>query len=227
MCEEHQIHKDYPFIGANPDRTTSDVPGEGINVQLKKAAFRDDDWGPQGSDKIPEAYMIQVQHEMLVTGQQMTHLAVLFLKGQEFCYYVVPRHAGIIEEVIRICSDFWRKVEDRVPPDPDFTHDSTLGLVKLIYGVKPDAVVKADSEQVAALGMLVAAYQDAAEREGLVKQERDSYKAQLLFAMKEASAMEVGTEYVLTRKVVSKQAYTVAASEYVDLRIKKQKEHKE
>ena len=100
MCEEHQTHPEYPFIGANPDRrTVGDVPADTINVQIKKAAFRSDDWGEQGSSDIPIDYMIQVQQEMFVTGQKLTHLAVFFLQGQEFCYYEIHRNADIIEEI--------------------------------------------------------------------------------------------------------------------------------
>lgn len=227
LCEEHQTHPDYPFIGANPDRRTVGSPASStINVQLKKAAFRSDDWGEQGTDQIPTDYMIQVQHEMLVTGQTLTHLPVFFLQGQEFCYYVIERNAAIIEDIIMICSDFWRHVQDRVPPEPDFKHESTPDLIKRLYKLDESLTVEAPAADIPTLQLTIAAYKEAGKKAEAIKKEREGYKAQLLAAMKDAAALKVG-ELTLTRKTVHKDAYTVGAVDYVDFRVKEPKGKKE
>lgn len=220
LCAEHQRHPEFHWIGANPDRQTADGM---INVQLKKSAFRGPEWGEQGTDEIPMDYMIQVQQEMLVTGQGLTHLAVLFFQGQEFCWYEIKADKGIQDEIIALTGEFWEKhIVAGIPPPPDFGHVSTPDLIKRMYSKVGDVVLDAAPEQVPELLLVISALDEAKEREKKIKEEKECYKARLLAAMQEATLLTVGG-YILTRKIVKRMAYSVEASSYVDFRVKRKK----
>jgi len=67
-------HKDYDWISCHVDGEKN-----GRNQENKTAfdmAFKMS-WGEPESDMIPKGYMIQVQHQMLLTGQEWTDLNVL------------------------------------------------------------------------------------------------------------------------------------------------------
>jgi putative phage-type endonuclease len=216
---QHQVHPDFPFIRANPDRSSADGA---VNVQLKTAAFKSNDWGPPLSDEVPLQYLIQVQHEMLVTGQKLTHLAVLFLQDKDFCVYVIEPHGQLIHDMLAIERHFWTEfVEKRVAPSPTWKHPSTLSLIQRLYVHVAEGQVKAVPENdLSAMTMLVAQYAELGRQITRMQGERDEAKSRLLWAIGEAAGLAVGGDYLLTRKEVSKAAYQVAASKHVELRVK-------
>ena len=74
---------EHPFMHANLDGIASD----GRIVEFKTSS-RDDAWGEEGTDEIPEYYMTQVQHYLYVMGATRADVAVLF-QGRDFRIYTV------------------------------------------------------------------------------------------------------------------------------------------
>jgi putative phage-type endonuclease len=216
---QHMVHPEYPFIRANPDRFSDDGT---INIQLKTAAFKSEDWGEPLTDDIPVQYLIQVQHEMLVTGKQITHLPVLFLSDKEFSVYVIEPHKQLMADMIEIESNFWHNfVEKRIAPEPTWKHPTTVELLQRLFHaqIKGD-VGEVAPDDLAALTMLCAEYVALGESETALKKQRDEAKAHLLWAIGDRAGLKVGNEYMITRKEVEKAAYQVSASKYVQMRIK-------
>lgn len=78
-----------------------------------------DEWGPQGSQKIPPHYWIQVQHEMAVTGAESCTIATLF-GLRDFRWYEVARDDEFITRLIAAEEEFWSlHVVPRNPPPID------------------------------------------------------------------------------------------------------------
>lgn len=69
-------HEDYPFMLANLDGTCQH-PNYGTCVFEAKtaSAYKAFEW----EDKIPDEYMLQIQHYMAVTGYAGTYIAVLII----------------------------------------------------------------------------------------------------------------------------------------------------
>lgn len=220
-----QVCKDHPIIRANPDRMTEDGA---INVQLKTAGFRTDEWGETGTDEVPMHYLIQVQHEMIVTGQQISHLAVLFLQNRDFAYYVIEPYKQLQADIIAIEEDFWRDfVEKNIPPEPTWKHPTTLDLIRRYYRkVAGGEVGELAADSTAAFVMMCAEYKACGEAMTKMKAQQDEIKSRLLWEMKELAMLKIGTEFVVTRKEIKKEAYLVAASKYIDVRIKQAKKTK-
>ena len=81
------VSKQYPWLFCSPDRKRV---GAQINVQVKTAGMFARGWGEEETDNIPNAYLVQVQQEMIVTGLPVTHIPVL-VAGQKY-RLIIPIH---------------------------------------------------------------------------------------------------------------------------------------
>jgi putative phage-type endonuclease len=84
---------DCAFMAATPDLLDIDLD---CIVQIKTSStWARHDFGDSGTQKIPDEYMIQTQHEMAVTGAQVNMLAVLFADESTFDGLVYMMKAGL------------------------------------------------------------------------------------------------------------------------------------
>ncbi|WP_337970219.1 YqaJ viral recombinase family nuclease [Virgibacillus salexigens] len=94
-------HPEHPFIMANIDRK---VVGENALLECKTASmFLAKDWD---SEEIPEAYLVQVQHYLGVTGFKKAYIAVL-IGGQKFVWKEIERDEELIQMIIDAEVHFW------------------------------------------------------------------------------------------------------------------------
>lgn len=148
-------HRHYPFMVANVDRL---VIGEkaGLEVKTTGAQHRDE-WE---NGRVPDEYVIQVQHYMAVTGFPVWYVAVL-IGGQEFRWTTVPREEELIRYLIKIEADFWRLVETRVMPDLDGSRAATELITSMYPQAEPGKKVILPEEA----RELIAQYDQAKEQE--------------------------------------------------------------
>lgn len=150
-------HPKYPFMIANLDRRiVGSDQGPGVLECKTASAYKRKEWV---DGNIPPEYQIQLQHYLAVTGYGYAYIAVL-LGGQEFVYRRMDRDDEMIEYLIKIEADFWRMVENRIPPAPDGTRASTELLNRLYPKGKPKSIsLPSEAEE------LVAAYEEAQKYE--------------------------------------------------------------
>lgn len=122
-------HPTHTFMLANLDRYVM-APDRGRGVLEVKTAseYKRGDWD---GDKVPDAYMIQMQHYLAVTGLQFGYFAVL-IGGNKFRHTLVSRDDRLIEALIQLEADFWRRVEENNPPAPDGL-EATGDLLNALY----------------------------------------------------------------------------------------------
>lgn len=121
-------HPDHLFMLANLDRVIVDKEnGWGVLEIKTTSAYRKDAWE---DDRVPDEYMLQVQHYLAVCGYQYAYIAVL-IGGQTYKHQYIPRDEEIISYLIQIESDFWKLVESGTPPEMDGSEASSevLGLL--------------------------------------------------------------------------------------------------
>jgi len=106
--------EDHPFMLANVDRL---IVGEDAGLECKTASpYMIDKWK---NGEIPMHYQIQCHHYMAVCDTQAWYIAVL-IYGKEFKFHKIERDEEIIENLIQIEKDFWkRNVVPHILPDPD------------------------------------------------------------------------------------------------------------
>jgi putative phage-type endonuclease len=138
----HERHK---FMFATPDAL---LPDRCVELKLAGARqFRE--WGEPYTDQVPQEYLLQAAHQMIVTGRRLCDVAVII--DREFRIYRVPFDPELAEMVVEREAEFWRRVEARDPPPP-----TTADEVARIYPRSNTRAVKAAPEVVAAVKRLAA-----------------------------------------------------------------------
>jgi len=108
--------EDRPWMLGTPDGIARS--GE-RGLEIKNVGYRGAEWGPSGSDEIPDHYAIQVQWYMAVTGIPVWDVAPLF-SGNRLETFRVERNDALIRELIEACEQFWHDhVLKGVPPPVD------------------------------------------------------------------------------------------------------------
>lgn len=130
------VHPVHSFMRANVDGLTFND-----RVFEAKTARTADGWGEPGTDEIPDAYMLQVQHYMIVTGRESADVAVL-IGGSDFRLYAVDADPDLQQYIIEAESAFWQRVVDGDPPPP-VTYAET---VRTFGHVAAEGAVTADAE---------------------------------------------------------------------------------
>ncbi|MDP4094876.1 MAG: YqaJ viral recombinase family protein, partial [Bacillota bacterium] len=104
---------EHPFMLANIDR---EIIGEKAILEIKTVnEYGKDDWK---NDKIPDSYMLQLQHYLAVMGYEKAYLAAL-IGGNKFITREIPRDPELIEDVIQIEKTFWDNLQKKIPPSVD------------------------------------------------------------------------------------------------------------
>ncbi|CAB4157537.1 COG5377 Phage-related protein, predicted endonuclease [uncultured Caudovirales phage] len=127
-----QYHPEYDFIFGHVDRVSV---GDKRIVEIKTSLgkYRSDaDWGEAGSDSIPEAYYLQVQHYMAVMQSQVCDVAALVSgdSGAELRIYEIQRDDKLISDLIAMEKKFWEYVESDTPPPVRDTRDLAVKYPK-------------------------------------------------------------------------------------------------
>ena len=119
-------HPDHPFLLANLDREIIGVPEVQI-LECKTA-------GVQGArlwkDGVPEYVVLQVQHQLAVTGKRAADVAVL-IGGQELQIHRIKRDDLLIERLIQLEEVFWGYVQSDVAPPVDGSDSADQALRRL------------------------------------------------------------------------------------------------
>lgn len=99
-------HPKYPFIGGHPDRY---LPSENGILEIKvpgERAFR-----TIKREGLPESYILQLQHYLLLSGADMGSFAVLWADGVDLKYFDVTPDQGLQDHIIEGCAKFWETLE--------------------------------------------------------------------------------------------------------------------
>ncbi|QCX49689.1 YqaJ viral recombinase family protein [Ralstonia pseudosolanacearum] len=116
-------HPTIPFMLANLDREVVGVPDVQI-LECKTAGARG---ARHWQDGPPEYVVLQVQHQLAVTGKRAADVAVL-LCGQQLAVYRIERDDELIARLIQLEAEFWRWVEIDEPPPGDGSESAERAL---------------------------------------------------------------------------------------------------
>lgn len=208
------FHKQYPFIVAHPDRL---AVGEKFGVEIKnRGAYREDEYGEDGSDQVLDTEFIQCTIYMAVTGLPEWRVVPLF-GGNKIREFILHRDQETEDQVLAGLAEFWNVyVQTKTAPPLDYDHPKTIDLLQRQHrDVRPETVAATP-----ALLPWCAVFEDAKESVKRYQAVADGAKARLLEAIGTAGALALpdGAQYV--RKIIEKKAYTVEAQSYVELRRK-------
>lgn len=108
----------HPLFAASLDARWTQ--GDQRPVDAKNVGFlRAELWGDEWTDQIPADYIVQLQHQMLVTNTPVADLAALF-GGRLLRVYRVQRDEEIIQAILEAGTNFWlRYIEPGTQPPVD------------------------------------------------------------------------------------------------------------
>lgn len=207
-------HPDYDFMIAHLDRETDD-PDRILECKTTNA-YGASNWGPSGTDNVPEHYLLQCQHYMAVTSKEFCDLAVL-IGGSDFRIYELRRDDELIDLLISKETEFWQMVQDGTPPAIDTDAPGAVDLLKRIYPGTNGIPIELSLDAMAWHLEMQAAKSCAAKHQ----QDVETLKAKLLAEMGNSpmGLFPDGSGY--TRKEITRGAYEVKATTYTDFRFKK------
>lgn len=161
-------HPEHDFMLANVDGFIhSEEKGWGV-LEVKTASFQaKKEWS---GEKVPDPYLIQMQHYLAVTGCEWGYFAVLF-HGNEYNVWYVERDDELITSLIDIERDFWENnVLARQAPELDGSEASKEYLTK-VFSIED---FKTDETELPQEAMdLFEQYKQAAESEKELKRIKD------------------------------------------------------
>lgn len=128
--------EEYPFMYADVDRL---IVGEDAGLECKTvSAYHADKWK---DGAIPEHYLIQCFHYMIVTGKRAWYIAAVIL-GQGFVYSKIHWDLEFAERLIALEEDFWNHhVQARKIPNPNGSESCNAVLEKYFHKSKKEGAV--------------------------------------------------------------------------------------
>jgi len=163
-------NKDHLYLFATPDGR---IIGENAGIECKNIGiYKKEEWEEERDGKtigkIPDKYMIQCQHSMLVTGYDKWYLAALF-GGNKFEIREAIRDQELIDIFLPKLYSFWHdNVLNRVPP-PAQSNDGSILIGKFPEGVEEEPPLKLGPEA----QDLVNQYKNASELEKKYKKQKE------------------------------------------------------
>ena len=164
-------HPKYPFIACNLDRM---VYGENVPLEIKTAGeFMANEW--RGDDAPPE-YVVQVLHQLAVTGAPYAYIAVL-IGNRDFKHKVIERDEDMINNIVQREVEFWTKfVEPKIMPHVTKRDDKVLNKM---FAEAVDEVVPLNDDARRIVESLQAYQADGKVVDGNIDRLKNELKAML------------------------------------------------
>ena len=211
------IHPVYPWMVATPDalwasrecKQSEIMSGDYFPVDAKTSRHSHE-WGEENTDDIPQEYVFQAQQQMEVTGASECHIPVLLFGSGTIKIYRVNRSVHLMQHILSAEREMMERLENREPPEANWSHPGALQLMKDMYDVKEEAVE---------LGVMGRNLWDELEvfrsQKNALEKKIEGNKARILEVMKDAAAGMLPDGRVIRRKKVNRASVTIPATSYV------------
>jgi putative phage-type endonuclease len=207
---------DVPFMLSSVDRFTTNPArvddGEGV-LEIKNAHFFVGKTWIETREP-PLEFQVQVQHQLAVTGSKWGSIAGL-IGGSKFLWADVPRDDEFIELLIKAEADFWQRLKDENPPEPDGSAASTEALNRMFARESSGIIVPLGAALIDAHVEL----QDAKAREKKAELEKKAAENQIKLAIGEAAGGRLPDGTVYTWKLQNRKEFVTKASSFRVLRV--------
>lgn len=165
-------------------------------------------FGEDGTDQIPPRMLLQVQAQLYVTQSELAHLFAL-IGGRGFAHFRVHRNERLIRTIVECSNRFWQEhVLTKTPPEGEPPPLDMLKAVERTPGLVADVPDDVLADALAA--------RQAVRLAEARSEEADARLLQHMGVAMHAKA-STGTASLKRR---TRRAYSVAATEYVELTIK-------
>jgi predicted phage-related endonuclease len=152
---------------------------------------------------------------MAVMGDhvQTVFVPVLF-DGAKTKIYKVERNELMIGYLIDAGQELWQRIQNDEPPEPNWEHESTPKLIREMHSDINGQVVE--------LGDITAdawfSYEQLGKQVKELNDRRERYKSEVLHAIGDSYAGDLGDGRIVRRKLIEKTGHVVGPSSYIDFR---------
>ncbi len=196
-------HSDHKHMIATPDAQLTATEG----VEVKSLDWRlggrlPTSDGDELTKDTPD-YLIQAQHQLAVTGWDVMWFAVLVERRVRT--FVVQRNEELIAGIVEREAELWQRIVDKNPPEPDWEHKGTPGLIRDLYDtVENDDRIVLSTEAAEAWEISRALGRDIRELE----KQREVVKSKVLLEIGEhyAGVLPGGEKMVRRKRIVCEVA---------------------
>lgn len=217
-------HKDTDWLRANPDRMLAGPDDERAYsfVEVKNvSAWKHDEWDAEAG-VMPPNYLIQVLHQLAVTGYDEASVACL-IGGQRLEHLTVQRDQALIDQILEKEAEFWDLVQSDTQPAYDGSRQSVDAI--RAYRATPGRVFDLDDEHLAIIEAIRARKAVTAALRKQLKEADEAEKAEiarLQLLMGEAEIAVYADEPLATWKEAPRKGYVVEPSITRTFRLPKQ-----
>lgn len=162
--------------------------------------------GDEGTDEVPDHWLIQGHQQMLLSSTFEMDFAVL-VGGQKLRLYHLIRDEELVESIIVRVREFWGRVERREPPEPDPARDAEL--MHLLHRRCEGEVTLGEQD-----AELVRLYEMATAERKDMDRECDELRARILAHLGEHATGRLPDGRTIKRKLVTVPSTTVERKGY-------------
>lgn len=191
----------YP-AGCSLDFMT-EIEAEPASLEVKSTSVK-----VETIDDVPEEWLAQAAHQMLVLNLPRAALAILSMgswKGPRLLHFDLQRSEKFEAHLVQRELDFWNHVLLKEPPEPDETRHAIRALQRMYPAEIPGSVVELPSD----LAYWVDTLEEANAQIAKAKKVADGAKAHIIAAMGAAEKGVMADGRVFTLKTQKGGTYTV------------------
>lgn len=142
------VHPSISLVIATPDRIAK-LPDSTVDVSIKSPGpWTQDDWGEPGTDEVPDAYLVQVQWELIVLGAhydiRRAHVAAPL--GNDLAIFNVLGDSDLQSHLVEQGQRFWRDYVQTGTPPPIDGSESSANFLKSRFPRNTDKTIPGDAE---------------------------------------------------------------------------------
>ena len=211
----YYIHPRLSHMGASLDFEI-DIEGVGTDIPLEiKNVAADQRWkwkNSTGDWLVPAHIMMQVQHQLSVTGRNEAYIGVLF-GGSEDRYFVIQRDEDLISEIEQTIEEFWWFVENKVQPEPNFQRDARVINRLYVHSMPSDVADWTGNEEAKEL---VAQMKRLSADSNQAKKAADEIRARLVVMLGNYQAADLG-DALLKATIIGEAEISYTREAYLKL----------
>lgn len=209
-----------PPIWATLDAIAELPSGERVIVEAKTTTSRNGELGDDGTDQAPMSWIAQVQIQMLACPLINEARIACLVDQREMREFRVAKDPALADKLVKAAFEFWRHVAGNIVPPAKWADIDERLTRQLYLPPQPEPLDWRESE----LSETWRYYEELGRNIREIEKDRELLKSEVIVAFGDNSRALLADGRELVIETVKRKGYTVAPSEYAQLKCRKVKQ---